>query len=118
LKRDNRIAELPNCNLDGATHGVDKAAKLDQAAVAGALNDPPAVDRDGRIDQIAAQRPQERENAIFVRSREPAVANHVGDQDRRDFPDFAHCAPPAAGTLVQIPARVRPKARSFYDEAD
>ena len=47
-------------NLDRAAHRVDDAAELDNAAVAGALDDAPMVDRDGRIDQIAAQRPEPR----------------------------------------------------------
>jgi hypothetical protein len=39
----------------------------------------------GRVDQIAPQRPQARQRAILVGSREPAVADDVGDQDRRNF---------------------------------
>ena len=45
------------------------------------------------IDQIAAQRPQPRQRAILVGAGEPAVADHVGDQDRRDLPGFGHGAP-------------------------
>ena len=45
------------------------------------------------IDQIAAQRPQPRQNAILVRAREPAIADHVRDQDRRNLPGLAHGAP-------------------------
>ena len=44
------------------------------------------------IDQIAAQRPQPRQDAILVRAGEPAIADDVGDQDRRDFPRFRHGA--------------------------
>jgi hypothetical protein len=43
-------------------------AKLDDAAVAGALDDAPVMHGDGRIDQVAAQRPQSREDAVFVRA--------------------------------------------------
>ena len=39
---------------------------------------------------------QPRERALLVRAREPAVADDVGDQDRRDFPGLAHGAPPAS----------------------
>jgi hypothetical protein len=42
-------------HLDRASDRVDHAAKLNEAAIAGALDDPPAVRPDGRIDQIAAQ---------------------------------------------------------------
>ena len=48
---------------------------------------------DGGIDQIAAQPPEARQGAILVRSREPAVADDIGDQDRRNFPGLAHGAP-------------------------
>ena len=34
-----------------------------------------------------------RKRAILVRAGEPAVADHVRDQDRRDFPGLAHGAP-------------------------
>ena len=47
-------------HLDRAAHRVDHAAKLDQAAVAGALDDAPVMRGDGGIDQIAAQPPEPR----------------------------------------------------------
>ena len=40
-------------HLDGAAHGIDHAAKLDQAAVAGSLDDPPMMRVDCGIDKIA-----------------------------------------------------------------
>ena len=48
---------------------------------------------DGRVDEVAAQRPEPRQNAILVRSREPAVADDIRDQDRRDLPGLADGAP-------------------------
>jgi hypothetical protein len=48
---------------------------------------------DGRIDQIAAEPPEPRQGAILVRSREPAVADHVRDQNRSNLPGFGHGAP-------------------------
>ena len=42
-------------HFDCATHRIDHAAKLDQRAVPGALDDAPVVDGDRRVDQIAAQ---------------------------------------------------------------
>ena len=68
------------------------------AAVAGALDDAPVMRGDGGIDQVAAQRPKPRKRAILVRAREPAIADDIRDQDRRDFPGLAH-APPAAPAL-------------------
>ena len=71
------------------------------AAVAGALDDPPMMDRDGRIDQIASQRPEPRQDAIFVRSREPAIADHIRAKDRRQFSGLAHRGPPSLCRLAQ-----------------
>ena len=44
-------------HFDRAAHRVDDAAKFDEAAVAGPLDDAPAVRVDGGVDQIAAQAP-------------------------------------------------------------
>jgi hypothetical protein len=51
------------------------------------------VHGDRGIDQVAAQRAKSGERAILVRAGEPAVANDIRDQDRRDFPGLAHAAP-------------------------
>ena len=56
-------------HFDRAVHRVDHAAELDDRAVAGALDDAPAVHRDDRVDQVAAEGPQPRERAVFVRPR-------------------------------------------------
>jgi hypothetical protein len=47
---------------------------------------------DSRIDQIAAQRPQTRQDAILIRASEPAVADHIRAKDRRKFPGLGHRA--------------------------
>jgi hypothetical protein len=80
-------------HLDRAAHGVDHAAELDKDAVSGSLDDAPVMRGDGRIDQIAAQTAEPRQGAILVRSREPAVADHVRDQNRSNLPGFGHGAP-------------------------
>jgi hypothetical protein len=64
-------------HLDGAAHGVDHTAEFDQCAVAGTLDYAPIMYGDGRIDQIAAERPQPRECAIFVGASELAVPDHI-----------------------------------------
>ena len=69
-------------NLNGAAHGIHHAAELNQRPVPGALDHPPVMHFDGRIDQVAAQRPQPRQSTIFVRVREPAVSDHICSQDR------------------------------------
>ena len=68
--RDLSVA-LDHRSLDfnGAVHRVDDAAELDDAAVAGALDDAAMVHGDGRVDQIAAQRPQPRQNPVLVGAR-------------------------------------------------
>jgi hypothetical protein len=48
---------------------------------------------DGRIDEVAAQRPEPRQDAILVRSREPAISDDICDQNRRDLPGLADGAP-------------------------
>ena len=53
-------------NFERAAHGVDHGAEFDQRAVAGALDHAPVVNRDRRVDQVAAERPQPRERAILV----------------------------------------------------
>ena len=94
VERDARVAlDHGVLNFDCAAHRVDDAAELDDAAVAGALDDAAMMHGDCGIDQIAAQRAQPRQGSIFVRAGEPAVADHIRDQDRRDLPSFGHGAP-------------------------
>ena len=81
-------------HLDGAAHGVDHAAELDEAAVPGALDHATVMHGDGRIDEVAAQRPESRQNAILVGASKPAVADHVRNQNRSNLPGLAHGAPP------------------------
>jgi len=45
----------PVLHLDGAANGINPAAKLDDAAVAGALHHATVMDTDGRGDQIAPE---------------------------------------------------------------
>ena len=53
-------------HLDGAAHGVDHAAKFDKRAIASPLHDTAVMHGDGRIDQVAAERPQSRQCAILI----------------------------------------------------
>ena len=81
------------CCTSSAAHRVDDAPKLDDAAIAGALDDAAMVNGDCGINQIAAQRAQSRQGSIFVRASQPAITDHIRDQNRRNFPGFAHGAP-------------------------
>ena len=47
-------------NLDRAADGVHDAAKLDNASIAGALDDAAVMSGDGRVDEVAAEPPQAR----------------------------------------------------------
>ena len=67
------------CTSIAQTHRVHDAAELDDAAVAGALDDAAMVHGDCGIDQIAAERPEPRQNSIFVRAGESAIADHIRD---------------------------------------
>jgi hypothetical protein len=45
---------------------------------------------DHRVDEIAAQRAQPRQRAVFVRPGEAAETDDVGGEDRSDFPGLVH----------------------------
>jgi hypothetical protein len=65
--------------FDRTPHGVDCAAELDDASVAGALDDAAIMHRNRGVNEIAAQRPQSRQNAIFIRAGErlyPTTSEH------------------------------------------
>jgi hypothetical protein len=91
-------------HLDRAANRVNDAAELDDAPIARALHDPAVMNGDGRVDQIAAERAKSRQDAILVRTREPAVANNIGSQDCGEFPGFGHGASPSEVRLAQGPA--------------
>ena len=78
--------------FDGAAHRVDHAAELDDGAVAGALDDAAVVNGDGRIDQIAAQRPEARKDTVLIGAGKSGEADHVSRQNRSEFPSFGHPA--------------------------
>ena len=79
-------------HFHGAANGLDHAAKFDERAVAGPLDDPPVVDRDRRVDEVAAQSAQPRQRQFLVSARQPAVADDVGDQNRRELSRLGHKA--------------------------
>ena len=47
---------------------------------------------DGGVDEIASQPPDTRQRAVLVNAGEPAVADNIRDQYRREFPGLAHGA--------------------------
>jgi hypothetical protein len=64
-------------HLDGAAHRVDNAAEFNDGSIAGALDHPPIVDGDYRVDQIAPKCPQPRQYAILVRAGKSAIPDHI-----------------------------------------
>jgi hypothetical protein len=86
--------------LDRTSHGVDDAAKLDEAAVPGALDGAPVMRGDGGIDEVAAQPSKTRQRPVLIRPGEPAVADHVRHQDRGDLAHLAHGEPPPPTRLA------------------
>ena len=77
-------------HFDCAAHGVDNASELDDAAVAGALDDAAVMGRYRWIDQIAAKASKTRERTLFIGAGEPAISDDIGDQDRGKLPRFRH----------------------------
>ena len=61
-------------HLNCAAHRIHHAAKLDNAAVAGALDDAAMMRGYRGIDQVAAKTPQARERALLVGTGQSAVA--------------------------------------------
>ena len=50
------------------------------------------VGGDGRVDQVAAKPSKARQRSVLVGPGEPRVADHIGDQDRRELSGLAHGA--------------------------
>src|SRR5215831_6122602 len=65
-------------DLDGATHRIDDARKLDEQPVAGGLDDAAPVLLDLRIPQLAPDRLQPGERAFLVGTHQPRIAGNVG----------------------------------------
>jgi hypothetical protein len=91
-------------DFNGAVYCVHDAAELDDAAVAGALDDAPVMHRNGRVDQVAAKGPKAGENSIFIRTRKPRVADDVGHQDRRELSSLAH---PSGTPALRMSSMIR-----------
>jgi hypothetical protein len=93
-------------HLDRAAHRIDHAAKLNDASIAGALDDAAVMGGDRGVDQIAAEAPETRKCAILV-AGEPAVSDDIGNQERRKLAGLAHCAPQDTHRIAQT-AKGRP----------
>ncbi len=69
---------------DGALHGIDRAGKVGDDAVAGGVEDPTTMRRDQFVDDGAACL-QPGERADLVARHQSAVAGNVGGEDRGQF---------------------------------
>jgi hypothetical protein len=58
--------------------------------------------RDGGVDQVAAKGLKANQDAIFIRTRKPRVADHVGQQNRGQFPGLAHGLSPRPDHWSQV----------------
>jgi hypothetical protein len=68
-------------DVDSASDGVLGGGELDQHAIAGGLDDPPAAASDFGINQLATMLLLPREHAFFIVLHEPTVACHIGGKD-------------------------------------
>jgi hypothetical protein len=94
-------------DFNGAVHCVDDTPKLDNCAIAGALDDAAMMHGDGRVDQVASERPQSRQNPVLVDTGKPRIADYISYQDRREFPNSAHGArtSPPHRPFAVVPAK-------------
>jgi hypothetical protein len=93
VRRDPSVAvDHRSLDFNGAVQCVDDTSELDNRAIARALDDSAVVRGDGRINQVASERPQPHQNPVLVDSGKPRVAGDVGHQDRRALSSPAHGA--------------------------
>ena len=71
-------------------------------AVAGALHHAPVMDGDGRVDQIAAERPQPRQCPLLVGASKPAVSDHIRRQNCCELPGLDHGCPSPHARLARL----------------
>jgi hypothetical protein len=70
-------------HLDRTAHGGDDAGELDQEAVAGGFDDTTAMLGDFRIAELAPNRTQRRQRALFVLAHQPRIAGDIDRQNGR-----------------------------------
>jgi hypothetical protein len=88
-------------HFDGAAHCIHHTAKLDDAAVAGAINYAPVMHGDGRVNQITTERAQPRQCPVLVGASKSAVSDNIRSQDCYELPGFDHGTPRAYGIIAE-----------------
>ena len=81
---DRGVAELA-LDLLGEAQRVHDALEDGENAVAGDVDDPPAIVEHERAEEPDRTR-HTREGLVLVRRHQPREARHVGEQDRRQLP--------------------------------
>src|SRR5207302_7673306 len=87
-------------NFDGTSHGVEDAGELNESAVAGILDDAPAIISDFGIKKRLPKSFQLRQGAFFVDPYQAARARDIRRQNSRQSPLYmvaAQDAPPGLG---------------------
>ncbi len=79
--------------LPGAAYGIDDAAKLNDAAIARALNDATVMHGNGRGDQVAPECPQSSKRPLFVGTGKLAVSGYIRRKNGRELPSLRHIRP-------------------------
>ena len=72
----------PLLKIDGAGERFGHALELDKQAVAGALDDAAPAPGDRRVYELEPDRLQARKRSGLVHLHQPAVADHVGGENR------------------------------------
>ena len=70
-------------DVERIAHGVHRAGKLDQNAVARGLHDTTAIGRNPGVDQFGKQASKARARALFIGFDQARVSDDVSRQDRR-----------------------------------
>jgi hypothetical protein len=85
IGRDIHIAAIHSAlEVESTSHSVHDRGKLDEDAVASGFDDPPTVQGNDGIDQLATKLAQALERAFLVQTGQPRIARHVGGKDRRE----------------------------------
>jgi hypothetical protein len=68
-------------DFQGAAHGIDRAGKLDESAIARRLDDAAPMLRNLRIDDFVPGRLERRESAFLINPHKPALADDIAREN-------------------------------------
>ncbi len=88
-------------NIHGTADGIHNGRKLNEDAIACGFHDPAAMERHGRVDQLAAKLAEALQRAFFIQSGQPGVAHHIGGQDGGELAQRVHGPSASASEEVQ-----------------